>query len=78
MTEFNIDSQLDCSGLNCPLPILKTKKAMDTLTTGQVLKMVSTDPGSMNDIAAWVKRTGDELLESIAEEGQFTFYLKKS
>ncbi|MEE2876318.1 MAG: sulfurtransferase TusA family protein [Candidatus Neomarinimicrobiota bacterium] len=78
MTEFNIDSQLDCSGLNCPLPILKTKKAMDTLTSGQVLKMVSTDPGSMNDIAAWVKRTGDELLESIAEEGQFTFYLKKS
>lgn len=78
MTEFNIDSQLDCSGLNCPLPILKTKKAMDTLISGQVLKMVSTDPGSMNDIAAWVKRTGDELLESIAEEGQFTFYLKKS
>ncbi len=51
---------------------------MDDLASGQVLKMVSTDPGSLNDIAAWVKRTGNELLESIAEDGHFTFYLKKS
>ncbi len=77
MTDYNTDSHLDCSGLNCPLPVLKTKKAMDDLTSGQVLKMVSTDPGSVNDIAAWVKRTGNELLESIAEDGHFTFYLKK-
>ena len=78
MTEYNTDSQLDCSGLNCPLPVLKTKKAMDALASGQVLKMVSTDPGSVNDIAAWVKRTGNELLESVAEDDQYTFYLKKS
>ena len=78
MSDYNADSQLDCSGLNCPLPILKTKKAMDDLASGQVLKMVSTDPGSLNDIAAWVKRTGNVLLESIAEDGHFTFYLKKS
>ena len=77
MTDYNTDSHLDCSGLNCPLPVLKTKKAMDDLTSGQVLKMVSTDPGSVNDIAAWVKRTGNELLESIAEDGHLTFYLKK-
>ena len=78
MSDYNADSQLDCSGLNCPLPVLKTKKAMDDLASGQVLKMVSTDPGSLNDIAAWVKRTGNELLESIVEDGHFTFYLKKS
>ncbi len=78
MSDYNADSQLDCSGLNCPLPVLKTKKAMDDLASGQVLKMVSTDPGSVNDIAAWVKRTGNELLESVAENDQYTFYLKKS
>ena len=78
MSDYNADSQLDCSGLNCPLPVLKTKKAMDDLASGQVLKMVSTDPGSVNDIAAWVKRTGNELLESVAEDDQYTFYLKKS
>ena len=59
---MDVDQVLDCSGLNCPLPVLKTKKAVDALTAGQTLKMISTDPGSQNDINAWCKRTGNELL----------------
>ena len=77
MTDYNTDSHLDCSGLNCPLPVLKTKKAMDDLTSGQVLKMVSTDPGSVNDIAAWVKRTGNELVSHADNGGVHTFVIKK-
>ena len=52
------DDELDCRGMNCPLPILKTKKAIEKLQTGQVLKMTATDPGSANDMAAWSARTG--------------------
>ena len=50
---FNFDQELDCSGLACPMPILKTKKAVDSLQLGQVLKMIATDPGSLPDIQAW-------------------------
>ncbi len=69
---------LDCKGLSCPLPVLKTKKAMDALTLGQVLEMISTDPGSKADIAAWTKRTGNELLDSVEESGTFRFFIKKT
>jgi len=72
-----IDQTLDCKGLNCPLPVLQTKKAMDELTSGQTLEMLSTDPGSKNDIAAWAKRTGNELVETIEDNGVFKFYIKK-
>ena len=77
MTFWQEDALLDCSGLSCPLPVLKTRKAMDELNSGQVLKMVSTDPGSVNDVAAWVKSTGNELLETVSEEGIYTHFLKK-
>ena len=56
MSDTQFDSELDCQGLNCPLPILKTKKAMDGLTSGQILKMMATDPGSVNDVQSWTKR----------------------
>lgn len=72
------DKTLDCKGLNCPLPVLKTKKAMDELSAGQVLEMISTDPGSKNDITAWAKRTGNELMESTEDGSVFKFYLKKN
>ena len=68
---------LDASGLSCPLPIVKTKKEIDTMGGGQVLEVISTDPGSKNDMIAWCKRTGNELLESLEEEGKFKFYVKK-
>jgi tRNA 2-thiouridine synthesizing protein A len=72
------DQTLDCKGLNCPLPVLQTKKAMDALNPGQVLEMLSTDPGSKNDITAWAKRTGNELVETVEDSGVFKFYLKKN
>jgi tRNA 2-thiouridine synthesizing protein A len=72
------DKTLDCKGLNCPLPVLQTKKAMDELSSGQTLEMLSTDPGSKNDITAWTKRTGNELIETVEDGGVFKFYIKKA
>tara|TARA_B100001750_G_C15393115_1_gene538509 strand:+ start:521 stop:757 length:237 start_codon:yes stop_codon:yes gene_type:complete len=78
MTDYQEDSLMDCSGMNCPLPVLKTKKAIDGMNSGEILKMISTDPGSINDVNAFTKRTGHELLESIAEDGDYTFFIRKS
>lgn len=77
MIKYQEDQFLDCKGLNCPLPILKTKKIMDTMSSGQVLKMVSTDPGAISDVRAWTNRTGNKLLESISQNGEYIFYMKK-
>jgi tRNA 2-thiouridine synthesizing protein A len=71
------DQELDCSGLACPMPILKTKKAIDALQTGQVLKMVATDPGSLPDVQAWTSKTGHELLEHEKDGDKFIFYIKR-
>ncbi len=71
------DQELDCSGLACPMPILKTKKAIDALQMGQVLKMIATDPGSISDMEAWTKKTGHELVESEQAGGTYTFYIRK-
>jgi len=78
MNDIAFDQELDCRGLNCPLPILKTKKSMDGMSSGKVLKMTSTDPGSQNDITAWVSRTGNELLSAGDNGGDFVYYIKKS
>jgi tRNA 2-thiouridine synthesizing protein A len=78
MNDIAFDQELDCRGLNCPLPILKTKKSMDGMSSGEVLKMTSTDPGSKNDITAWVSRTGNELLSAGDNGGDFVYYIKKS
>ncbi len=69
---------LDASGLSCPLPIVKTKKEIDALTSGQVLEVISTDPGSKNDMTAWCNRTGNKLLDSAEEGGKFKFYVQKA
>lgn len=71
------DEVLDCSGLACPMPILKTKKAVDALQPGQILKMISTDPGSESDMDAWTNRTGHTLVESEVSGGQYVFFIKK-
>ena len=68
---------LDCSGLACPMPILKTRKAVDALAEGQVLKLIATDPGSVSDIDAWTRKTGHLLLASERENGRYIFYIKK-
>lgn len=72
------DQTLDCSGMACPMPILKTKKAVDGLQVGQVLKMIATDPGSTADMAAWTQKTGHELVGSEQDAGKFIFYIKKA
>lgn len=72
------DQVLDCTGLLCPMPIVKTKKAFDGLESGQILKMIATDAGSPPDIAAWSRQTGNELLLSSEEGGKFIFFLKKA
>jgi tRNA 2-thiouridine synthesizing protein A len=71
------DEVLDCSGLACPMPILKTKKAVDALEPGQILKMIATDPGSESDMDAWTSRTGHALVESEKSGGQYIFFIQK-
>jgi tRNA 2-thiouridine synthesizing protein A len=74
----SFDQELDATGLNCPLPILRAKKALATLTSGQILRVIATDPGSVKDFEAFAKQTGNELLESGEEGGKYTFLLKKA
>lgn len=73
----NIDQTLDASGLNCPLPILKTKKALSGLEVGQTLCVICTDPGATKDFIAFCKQTGHELLESNDTDGSFSFLIMK-
>lgn len=74
----NFDQELDATGLNCPLPILRAKKALATLATGQTLRVVSTDPGSVKDFDAFAKQTGNTLVESKQEAGKYLFLIKKN
>mgnify|MGYP000334823784 FL=1 len=74
---MNIDVEIDTRGLNCPLPILKAKKALTTMASGQVLKVVSTDTGSVRDFAAFAKQTGNELLSQTTEGNDFIHILKR-
>ncbi len=76
MTEFK--EELDARGLNCPLPILRTKKAITNLQSGEVLKVIATDPGSVKDFDAFTKQTGHSLLDSMEENGEYTFFLQKA
>jgi tRNA 2-thiouridine synthesizing protein A len=73
--EFN--KEFDASGLSCPLPIVKTKKALADMTSGQVLRVISTDPGSVADMAAFAEQTGNALLEQTTEGGKYVFFMKK-
>ncbi|MFM9970756.1 MAG: sulfurtransferase TusA family protein [Burkholderiales bacterium] len=75
MTPF--DKDLDAKGLNCPLPILRTKKALTDMTSGQVLRILSTDPGSVKDFQAFAKQTGNELVEHSEAENVYTFLMRK-
>lgn len=72
------DHELDARGLNCPLPILQAKKALKGLAAGDVLRILATDPGSVKDFEAFAKQTGNELLESSEQGGEFHYLLKKS
>ncbi|MCX7896690.1 MAG: sulfurtransferase TusA family protein [Rhodocyclaceae bacterium] len=74
---MNFDRELDARGLNCPLPILRAKKALGEMQSGQVLRIIATDPGSVKDFAAFCKQTGNELLSSAENNKEFEFYIKR-
>ena len=74
---MEFDRDLDVKGLNCPLPILRTKKALAELEPGQVLPVLAPDPGSLKDSPAFAKQTGNELVEQKEENRIFEFYLKR-
>jgi tRNA 2-thiouridine synthesizing protein A len=76
MADF--DRELDATGLNCPLPILRAKKALGDMERGQVLKIIATDQGSVKDFEAFSKQTHNPLLSSVEEAGKFVFMLQKS
>lgn len=76
MSDF--DQELDARGLNCPLPILRAKKTLNGMAAGEVLKIISTDPGSVKDFEAFASQTGNELLGSAEEGGEFHFMMKKA
>ena len=77
MTTLQEDKTLDCSGMLCPVPVIKTSKAIKEMQIGQVLKMVSTDPGAPPDMVAWARQTGNELLDSHKEGDKFIFYFRR-
>jgi len=74
---MNYDTEVDARGLNCPLPVLRTKKALTDMSTGQVLKVLATDPGSVKDFAAFSRQTGNPLLSSEAADKEFIFFMQK-
>lgn len=78
MSKFTADKTLDCKGLSCPMPIVRTKKMMDELEAGQVLEVIATDPGSVADIKGWAQSTGHHHLGSSEEGGAFRHYLRKA
>jgi TusA-related sulfurtransferase len=69
--------EIDTRGLNCPLPILKAKKALADMSSGEVLKVIATDPGSVRDFQAFARQTGNELVEQASNEQEFLHYLRR-
>jgi tRNA 2-thiouridine synthesizing protein A len=74
---MNFDKELDARGLNCPLPILRAKKALAGMQSGQVLKVVATDPGAVKDFQAFAKQTGNALLQHSEANREFTLYVQR-
>jgi len=74
---MNIDKELDTRGLNCPLPILKAKKALSEMQSGQTLRVVATDAGSVRDFVAFAKQTGNELLEQTTAGNEFIHVMRR-
>jgi tRNA 2-thiouridine synthesizing protein A len=74
---MNADKVLDAKGLACPMPIVKTRKAIKEIESGQILEVQTTDKGAKSDLTAWAKTTGHELVESKEENDVFTFWIKK-
>lgn len=78
MTDITANMVLDCSGMLCPIPVVKTAKAIKQIEVGQVLQMIATDPGAPPDMDAWVKQTGHEMVDSTEQDGKFVFYFRRT
>jgi tRNA 2-thiouridine synthesizing protein A len=74
---MQIHKEVDARGLNCPLPILRAKKALADMDSGQILKVLATDPGSQRDFAAFAKQTGNEIVETSVEDKTFVFLMRR-
>ena len=74
---MHIDRELDTRGLNCPLPILKAKRALAEMASGEMLKVLATDPGSVRDFQAFARQTGNELVEQDSAGNEFVHYLRR-
>lgn len=77
MEPTQFDKEVDARGLNCPLPILKAKKALAEITSGQVLKVIATDPGSKRDFEAFARQTGNTLVHQAEQGREWTFWLRR-
>jgi tRNA 2-thiouridine synthesizing protein A len=75
--DVQVDKTLDCSGMNCPMPVVKTSSAIKEIEMGQVLKVIATDPGAPADMQAWARQTGNELLHSAQEGNTYTFHFRR-
>lgn len=73
-----VDKYVDCKGLSCPMPIVKTKRAIDEMQPGQVLEVAATDPGSVADVKSWALRTGHQFLGTLEESGLFRHYIRRA
>ncbi|MBI4289637.1 MAG: sulfurtransferase TusA family protein [Chloroflexi bacterium] len=76
--EIKVDKTLDCTGLLCPMPVVKTKLAIDELAPGQVLKVISTDKGAKKDFPSYCAETGHTLLKAVEDKGAFIFFIKRA
>lgn len=76
--EIIVDEIVDCVGLYCPVPIFETRKKINSMEKGQILKMIADDPGSKPDMESWARTTGNQLLKVEEEGGVFTFYIEKT
>ncbi|MEY9095962.1 sulfurtransferase TusA family protein [Paenibacillus sp. RC84] len=74
---MEVNVTVDTKGMACPMPIVKAKKALDSLESGGIMQVLSTDKGSLNDFQAWVKQTGHELIKHEEDNGVYTFYVRK-
>ena len=74
---LSIDREVDARGLNSPLPILRTRKALNDMKSGQVLRILATDPSALRDFQAFAKQTGNELLQHVEQDGVFSFLVRR-
>ncbi len=77
-TDIVADEVLDCTGLLCPIPVVKTSRAIKGIEVGQVLKMIATDPGAPPDMEAWSRQTGHDLIHQNSEDGRFNFWFRRT